>query len=84
MGRRRDAQAVLPVGRAVLTVLKRQQFHVQNAAKRIMTAGVGELVSEDESLHPQSRFRDLPQISQAKFNRFRRTTPGFTTSELAG
>jgi hypothetical protein len=45
---------------------------------------VGELVSEDELLHPQSRCRDLPQISQAKFNRFRRTPPGFTTSELAG
>jgi hypothetical protein len=46
--------------------------------------GVGELVSEDESLHSQSRFRDMPQISQAKFNRFRRATAGFTTSELAG
>jgi hypothetical protein len=49
-----------------------------------MTAGVGELVSEDESLHSQSRFRDLPQISQGKFNRFRRATAGFTTGELAG
>jgi len=26
----------------------------------------------------------MPQISQGKFNRFRRTTAGFTTSELDG
>jgi hypothetical protein len=42
------------------------------------------LLFEDESLHPQSRSRDMPQISQGKFNRFRRATAGFTTSELDG
>jgi ribosomal protein L13E len=39
---------------------------------------------EDESLHPQSRFRDVAQISRGKFDRLRRTTAGFTTSELDG
>ena len=40
--------------------------------------------SQDESLDPQSRFRDMPQISQGEFNRFRRTTVGSPTSELDG
>src|SRR5713226_177804 len=40
--------------------------------------------SQDESLHPQSRFCDVAQISRGKFDRLRRTTAGFTTSELDG
>jgi hypothetical protein len=39
---------------------------------------------QEESLPPQSRFCDLPQISRGKFDRLRRATPGFTTSELDG
>ena len=40
--------------------------------------------SQNESLHPQSRFPDLPQISRAKFDRHRRATAGFTTRALDG
>jgi hypothetical protein len=29
-------------------------------------------------------FRDMPQISRGKFDRLRRATTGFTTSELDG
>jgi outer membrane protein assembly factor BamD (BamD/ComL family) len=34
--------------------------------------------------HPQSRFRDIRQISRGKFDRLPRTTAGFTTSAFDG
>ena len=39
---------------------------------------------QNESLHPQSRFRDLPRISRGKINRLPRTTAGSTTSAFDG
>jgi hypothetical protein len=37
-----------------------------------------------ELLHPQSRFRDMQQISRGKFDRLLRATAGFTTSDFEG
>src|SRR6266403_4086914 len=42
------------------------------------------LHDQGELLHPQSRFRDMPQISRGKFDRLPRTTAGFTTSAFDG
>jgi len=39
---------------------------------------------QGELLHPQSRFRDLPQTSRGKFDRLRCATAGSTTSGLDG
>jgi hypothetical protein len=39
---------------------------------------------QDESLYPQTRFRDMSQISRGKFDRLRSATAGFTTSGLDG
>jgi len=39
---------------------------------------------QNESLHSQSRFRDLQRISRSKINRLPRTTAGFTTNAFDG
>ena len=59
-----------PAGRSV--------FHLTSPLIGLLRHG------RDESLHPQSRFRDMPQISRGKFDRIRRATAGFTPSVLDG
>src|SRR4029077_19022507 len=58
----------VPAGRSV--------FHLTSPFIGLLRHG------QDESLHPQSRFRDMPQISRGKCDRLRCTTAGFTTSAL--
>jgi hypothetical protein len=49
-----------------------------------VAGGAVESHSQSESLHSQSRFRDMQQISRGKFDRLPRTTAGFTTSAFDG
>ena len=60
-------------------------FAVAFGAYLLLSAGKASTRhGQDESLHPQSRFRDMSQISRGKFVPLRRATAGFTTSALDG
>src|SRR6185369_9831440 len=78
----RSSFPVRPIGRSVFRLWS-ASIALPTAPPTLTFADFRSRV-QNESLDPQSRFRDLQRTSRRKINFFPRTTAGFTTSAVDG